>query len=263
MRALNPKTLAFIRKAAVYIFLVGCAGLSSAGSATDKSAYHEFGVNGKAVLCVPSSDMDPVLISYNDESTDLAVGSGHTPGFGFLFDAHEVQRHLRIGMFRVRPELDGLPHANTLGGSVGFLSLPDSRRLGPAGRARDLEDEWSASGRCPNTVVTPFKQSDILEVKCKATDNYSNVLNRAPDRSKPLPEPNSVVVATCLSETISAGKFKGRTLHSCRRVVILDGFIADYQIQKENLPLYRQIDEFLRNKIVEWKGNCSSGNGKP
>jgi hypothetical protein len=107
-------------------------------------------------------------------------------------------------------------------------------------------------------VATPLKQSTLFEVKCAAKDNYSNVLNRVPDRNKPLPEPNSVVVATCLSETISAGKFVGHTLNSCRRVVVLDGFILDYQIQKDNLPLYQQIDRFLRSKIVEWKRDCSS-----
>jgi hypothetical protein len=100
-------------------------------------------------------------------------------------------------------------------------------------------------------------QSDLFEVKCAAADNYSNVLNRTPDRRKPLPDQNSVVVATCLTETISAGKFKGHTLHSCRRVMVLDDFLLDYQIQKDNLPLYSQIDRFLRSKLVKWKKNCS------
>lgn len=250
-------TLPCARRAAAFIF-VGYVGLPFAGLAADSVAHHEFGVNGKTVLCVPSSDMDPALIPYNDESTDLAVGSGHTPGFGFLFKADQVQSHIDIGKFRVFPELNDLPHVNTLGGSVGFLSAPDSRRLGPAMRARDLSDEWYASGDCAGVVVTPLQQGNLFEVKCTAKDNYSNVLNRVPDRSKPLPEPNSVVVATCLSETISAGKFVGHTLRSCRRVVVLDGFIFDYQIQKDNLPLYQQIDRFLRSKIVEWKRDCSS-----
>lgn len=246
------------RRLGRWIILAVLVGLPLAVQATDRTAHHEFGVNGKAVLCVPSSDLDPDLVQANDESTDLAVGSGHTPGFGFLFGADQIQRHLDTGTFRVRPELDGLRHVNTLGGGVGFLSVPDSRRLGSAGRARDLSEEWLANDRCSGVVVTPLKQSNLFEVKCAAADNYSNVLNRTPDRRKPLPEPNSVVVATCLTETISAGKFKGHTLHSCRRVVVLDGFILDYQIQKDNLPLYQQIDRFLRSKIVEWKRNCSS-----
>jgi hypothetical protein len=244
------------RRTVVHI-LAGLIGLPLAAQATDRTTRHEFGVNGKAILCVPSSDMDPALIPYNDESTDLSVGSGHTPGFGFLFGADQVQRHLDAGTFRVFPELDGLPHINALGGSVGFLSVPDARRLGPAMRARDLSDEWSANGRCAGTVVTPLKR-DVVEVKCSAADNYSNILNQVPDRRKLLPEPNSVVVATCLSEAISAGKFVGHTLHSCRRVVVLDGFIVDYQIQKDNIPLYQQIDHFLRSKLVEWKRNCST-----
>jgi len=256
MRKPKQKASAFVRWAVVSA-LAGLVGLLLAAQVTDRTMHHEFGVNGNAVLCVPSSDMDPDLIPYNDESTDLAVGSGHTPGFGFLFGADQIQRHLDAGTFLVRPELSGLRHVNTLGGGVGFLSVPDSRRLGSAMRARDLSDEWSASGRCVDVVATPLHQSNLFEVKCAAEDNYSNVLNRAPDRRKSLPEPNSVVVATCLTETISAGKFKGHTLHSCRRVTVLDGFIFDYQIQKDNLPLYPQIDRFLRSKLVEWKKNCS------
>ena len=107
-------------------------------------------------------------------------------------------------------------------------------------------------------VATPLKQSTLFEVKCAAKVTIQNVLNRVPDRNKPLPEPNSVVVATRLSETISAGKFVGHTLNSCRRVVVLEGFIQDYQIQKDSLPLYQQIDRFLRSKIVEWERDCSS-----
>ncbi|MBI5438497.1 MAG: hypothetical protein HY936_06065 [Nitrosomonadales bacterium] len=246
------------RRLGRWVILAVLVGLPLAAQATDRATHHEFGVNGKAILCVPSSDLDPDLVQANDESTDLAVGSGHTPGFGFLFGADQIQRHLDTGTFQVPPELTGLRHINMLEGDVGFLSVPDSRRLGPAGRARDLSEEWLANDRCSGVVVTRLKQSNLFEVKCAAADNYSNVLNRTPDRRKPLPEPNSVVVATCLTETISAGKFKGRTLHSCRRVVVLDGFILDYQIQKDNLPLYQKIDRFLRSKIVEWKRNCSS-----
>lgn len=245
------------RRLGRWAILAVLVGLPLATQATDRTARHEFGVNGKAVLCVPSPDMDPDLVQSNDESTDLAVGSGRTPGFGFLFGADQIQRYLDTGTFKIFPELDGLPHVNALEGDIGFLSVPDSRRLGSAMRARDLSDEWSASGRCVDVITTPLHQSDLFEVKCAAADNYSNVLNRTPDRRKPLPEPNSVVVATCLTETISAGKFKGHTLHSCRRVTVLDGFIFDYQIQKDNLPLYPQIDRFLRSKLVEWKKNCS------
>jgi hypothetical protein len=66
-----------------------------------------------------------------------------------------------------------------------------------------------------------------------------------------------VVVATCLYETISAGKFAGQAVRSCRRVVKLDGFLVDYQIQENNLPLYLQLDAFLQSKIAEWKTRCS------
>lgn len=198
---------------------------------------------------------------YNDESNDLAVGSGHTPGFGFLFPVAQVQSYIATGQLFVNPDLTGIRHVNDLGGSVGFLSEPDSRRLGSAMRARDLEDEWYARDACPSPEITGFPQGDLFEIKCKAGDNYSSILNRLPDRNKSMPTANSLVVASCLYETISAGKFKGQELRSCRRVVVLDGFILDYQIQKENVPLYQQLDAFLRGKIADWKKNCSTGRG--
>jgi hypothetical protein len=257
MRIHHQQTAVVWARRTAALVLVACVGMPLGGSAAGSGAGHEFGVNGKAVLCPLESDMDPALIPYSDESTDLAVGSGHTPGFGFLFGADEVQKQVGNGRFHVRPELDDLPHVNTLGGSVGFLSAPDYRRLGSAMRARDLSDEWLENGHCPRVVVTPL-QGNLFEVKCAVEDKYANILNRAPERRAPMPDPNSVVVATCLYETISVGKFAGQELRSCRRVVKLDGFLVDYQIQENNLPLYLQIDAFLRNKIAEWKVRCSS-----
>ncbi len=237
----------------------GLIGLPSIGSSSDSTGKHEFGLDGKAALCVPQGDLDPVLIPYNDETTDLAVGSGRTPGFGFLFSADEVVKHLKSGSFRTFPEFAEHPYVNRLSGSIGFISAPDAHRLGSAMRARNLEDEWAASGACDHVVATQLQGSDLFEVKCRAKDNYANILNRLPDRTQPLPDPNSVVVATCVYETISDGKFAGRSRRSCTRAVILDGFFVNYRIQEENMPLYRQLDEFFRDKIVEWKGNCVVG----
>jgi len=257
MRNHQQESLQCARKAAA-LAVVGFSSFPLAGSAGDSDAYHRFGVNGAAVVCPRSSDMDPTLIAYNDESIDLAVGSGHTPGFGFLFNAGEIDRHIGTETFRVFPEFAEHPYVNKLSGSIGFLSLPDSRRLGPAMRARDLSDEWTASGDCAKEVITRLQQSDLFEVKCAPKDNYSNILNRLPQPGEPFPDPNSLVVATCVYETISAGKFAGQARRSCTRVAILDGFIVNYRVQEDNLPLYRQLDEFLRGKIAEWKRNCSS-----
>jgi hypothetical protein len=243
---------------AAVLLSVWVLGLAVSASADEGGRLHEFGTNGTAVLCVPTSDMDSTLLPYNDESTDLAVGSGHTPGFGFLFDAAEIQSHLEEGIFRVRPELNGLPHVNTLGGSVGFLSLPDSHRLGPAGRARDLADEWTARGRCAETSVEPFEKSDLFEMKCLASDNYSNLVDRKPDKTVDMPKPNTFVVATCIHEKISAGKFTGLSLEWCRREFVAGGFLFDYQIQKPNLRLYKQIDAFLVSKLSQWQKGCHS-----
>jgi hypothetical protein len=233
-------------------------GLAISALADESVRLREFGTNGTAVLCVPTSDMDPALLLYNDESTDLAVGSGHTPGFGFLFDATEIQNHLEEGTFLVRTELNGLPYVNDFGGSIHFVSQPDSHRLGSAMRARDLEDEWGARGRCTKVSVEPLEKSGLLEVKCSASDNYSNIVDRKLDQSVDMPEPNTFVVATCIHEKMSAGKFTGLSLDSCRRVFIAGGFLIDYQIQKPNLRLYKQIDAFLVSKLSQWQKNCHS-----
>jgi len=225
------------------------------GSAVADDSWHDFGMNGKAVLCVHSSDLDPALIRFNSESTDLAVGSGQTPGFAFLF-GEEKLRELTGGLFRVLPEFEGHPYVNKLSGSIGFLSVPDSRRFGPAMRARDLESEWYAKDRCAEELITELPGSGLFEVKCNAKDKYSNVLNVRPDRGKAMPEPNEIVAATCINENISVGQFSGASRQSCRRVKIIDGFLVDYQVQEDNVPLYQQFDGFLEGKIAEWKKNC-------
>lgn len=241
----------------VVLLFVGCLSLSIRPTIAASDDLHRFGVGGTAILCPPSSDLDPSLIPYNDESTDLAVGSGHTPGFGFLFEAKVVQNDISSGTFKVFPKLDPIRHVNTLGGSIGFLSRPDSLRLGSAMRARDLSDEWHQTGRCTHATVTSIGYGSVFEVKCSAGDNYSNVINVAPDKNIAMPDANSIMIASCNDENIPAGPFKGTTLHSCRRVVTRSGFLLDYQIQKENLPLYQQIDAFLDGKIGAWKLNCS------
>lgn len=104
-----------------------------------------------------------------------------------------------------------------------------------------------------------LRQSELFEVKCTSKDNYSNILSRLPQPGEPLPDPNSVVVATCVYEAISVGKFAGQSRHSCMRTVILDEFMVNYRVQEDNLRLYHQLDQFLRGKIVEWRQNCSSG----
>ena len=243
-------------KTAFAIIASSCLCLPMAGSAQQAADQHRFGVNNQAILCPPSSEMDPELIPYNEESTDLVVGPGRTPGFGFLFNTKVLDSHLGIGMFRTLPGFEDHPYVNKLSGSVGFLSVADSKRFGPAMRARDLSDEWTEDGRCGGRVVSRIGRSELFEVKCSAADDYANVLNRRPQKGETIPDPNSVVVATCTFETISVGKFAGQSLRSCTRVVILEKFIVNYRIQEKNLPLYRQIDDFLRGRIVGWKNRC-------
>lgn len=51
---------------------------------------HVFGIDGRPVLCVPESDLNPDLLAFNDESTQLKPGNGHTPGFGGFFSLREM-----------------------------------------------------------------------------------------------------------------------------------------------------------------------------
>jgi hypothetical protein len=72
-----------------------------------------------------------------------------------------------------------------------------------------------------------------------------------------MPEPNSIVVASCNDDYIPVGPFAGTTLYTCARVIVRSTFILEYKIQKVNLPLYHQIDAFLEDRIRAWERNCS------
>jgi hypothetical protein len=93
---------------------------------------------------VPAVDLDPTLEPYNDESTHLVVGSGHTPGFGTNFDAVWVKG--RIEGYEVKSETEIPRRFSDLYVSIHFLGSNDRQRLGPAMRARDVEDIWYAKG---------------------------------------------------------------------------------------------------------------------
>ncbi len=242
---------------AAAIMFITCVSFWVAPSIAASNQVSRFGVGGTAVLCPPISDLDPLLIPYNPVSTDLVVGSGRTPGFAFLFDKKIVQGNINPRVFKVFPSLDAIRSVNSLSGVVGFLSVADSLRLGPAMRARDLSDEWYKTDRCAHSISVPMGRSNLVEVKCSAVDNFSNVLNVTPDGARPMPTPNSIVIASCNEDHIPVGPFAGATLHPCRRVVIHQGFMLDYQIQRDNVPLYSDIDSFLFGKIEEWRRNCS------
>jgi hypothetical protein len=84
-------------------------------------------------------------------------------------------------------------------------------------RARDLLEEWNQTDRCRQRTVTSIGQSGLFEVKCDSHDNYSNVLNVMPSRNASMPEPNSIVVASCNDDYIPVGPFAGTTLYTCAR----------------------------------------------
>jgi len=240
-----------------FLLFFCCIGLPIGRPVVASSKLHRFGVGGTAILCPATSDLDDLDIPYDDESTDLPVGSGHMPGFAFLFEAKTVQATLESGVFEVFPKLSSIRYVNTLNGTIGFISRVDSLRIGSAMRARDLSDEWYQTGLCTHRTALSIVQGKVFEVKCSVGDDYSNILSIAPDRDRPMPKPNSIVIASCNDKYIAFGPFAGTTLHSCRRVFIRSGFIVDYQLQKENLPLYLQIDAFLDAKIGEWRRNCT------
>jgi hypothetical protein len=218
-----------------------------------KSTLHEFGRDGHAELCVPESDLAPLLLPYDSESRDLVVGSGHTPGFGARFEAQWVKQ--TIGDFGIKPDSEAPQRFNDLYVSVSFLGLDDKNRLGSAMRARDIDDIWYAKGRCTLPAVAKVAGTGFFKVQCSSNDNYASIWNRAPTPTS-LPNPNELVVATCNFDTPAVGPYSGKSFRTCSRVTKLDGFLVDFHIQEENLPLIQQVDEMVRKKIGEWRANC-------
>ena len=217
---------------------------------------HIFGVGGKPVLCVKDADMDPLAKSYADESTHLKPGSGHTPGFPFLFGPDTMKSI--IPEYVVVPGFEGHPYVNTLSGGIGFLGQDDRGRFGPAARARAVEEEWYARGDCTNLVIKSLMNTDLYEVKCNAKANYSAIWNRLPEPKKSMPNPHEFVVAACQEEHLTIGLYSGRTLKNCTRIAIIDEFYIDYKFQEDNAPIIPQIDLMIIDKIIQWKRNCST-----
>jgi hypothetical protein len=216
---------------------------------------HVFGINGKPVLCVPESDMDPTLLPYADESTDLHAGSGHTPGFAFLF-SWRFMRSIISG-YSIVPGFQRHPYVNNLSGTVGFLGEDDRARFGSSMRARSIEDEWYSRDKCPQPSVKPLVDTKLYEVRCSAVANYAAIWNRAPDPNIVMPNPHEFIVATCNYQNIPLGPYRGKSLRTCTRVVIIDGFLVDYRLQEENVELFPEIDLMIRNKLSGWERNCS------
>jgi hypothetical protein len=237
-------TLGFLKKA------VTCALLTLAGS------QHNFGLDGKALLCVPDSDMDPLLKSYANESIHLQIGSGHTPGFSFLFRL-EIIKPI-ISRYLVVPGFDDHPYANAFAGTVGFLDPSDQARFGPGMRAREVQDEWYSQGKCPHSSVKVLPATNFYEAKCSINDDFIMIWSGPPDPNKPVPKLNELVVATCQLKYFKVGPYSGKKLSNCSRVVIIDGFLVDYKFQEDNAEVIPQLDAMIRDRIGLWKKNCSS-----
>ena len=173
-------------------------------------------------------------------STHLVTGSGHTPGFSFVFRP-EVMRSIIAG-YVIVPGFEGHPYVNALSGTVGFLGQDDRGRLGSAMRARAIEDVWYARDKCPKPAARSLVGTVLYEVKCSAQADYGAIWNRTPDPKTTMPNPNEFVIATCKYEYIQIGPYKGRNLKNCQRVFIADRFLIDYRFQEENVAAVSQID---------------------
>lgn len=219
------------------------------------SGQHVFGIDGKPILCVPESDLDPLLLRYADESIHLRIGSGHTPGFSFLFRP-ELMKSL-VAEYVVIPGLEGHLYANALSGTIGFIGPDDGARLGSAMRARTVEDEWYGRNACPQPIVRDIPRTAMYEVKCAANADYSSIWNQKPNPRLRMPNPNEFVVATCQYENIRLGPYKGRQLKNCARVVKIHRFLVDYRFQEENIIIITKIDSLIRAKLSQWEKNCS------
>jgi hypothetical protein len=215
---------------------------------------HIFGVNGRPILCVPESDMDRSLLRYADESTDLHVGSGRTPGFAFLFTS-KTMRSI-IGGYHLTPGFEGHPYVNQLSGSIGFLGQDDQTRFGPAMRARDTEDIWYTRGKCTQPTVRSV-DPNLYEVKCDVGSGYGAIWNQRPDPKTVMPNANEIVVATCEYHNLPVGPYEGKTLRTCTRVVAIDGFLVSYRLQQDNVKFFSNIDSMIASTVLQWKRNCT------
>lgn len=217
---------------------------------------HLFGIDGKPILCIPESDLNPALLTYNDESTHLMPGNGHTPGFSTLFSIAEMRRHFGSEYYS-NPAFGVDPALTGLSATVSFLGNDDKRRYGPAMRARDIRDTWKGRGACPDPEVRSLANTGLFLAKCSAMANYGSLWNRDRNTKIEMPDDNTFVVATCNYETISFGPYKGIERRNCARVIVLDGFMVDYRFIEENAGLIQRFDAFLKDKIAQWEQNCS------
>ncbi len=215
---------------------------------------HLFGTNGRPVLCIPTADLDPSLISYADELLYLRPGSGHTPGFSFSLSPAFMKAH--IDGFVVLSSVGGSPYVNAFTGTVSFLGKDDRIRFGPAMRARTVEDAWKSQGECVHPDVEPLAQARLFKIRCSKQASYSELWNRAPDSKQAMPDPNRFVVATCNLVEFQQGPNKTTAVTRCARVITIGSFLVDYWMTEENSQFYPQLDEVVREKISEWKRNC-------
>jgi len=227
----------------------------STGCDGESHKWHQFGVNGRAALCVPDSDMDRDLVEFNEESKNLKLQPGWTPGFGFLFAPNRVRED--ISAFRDSKEFGWHPYANALSGSVGFLDMSDRGRYGSSMRARDVRDIWTSTGTCSKSEIVQI-EGGLYSAKCSPADDYSSIWNRRPRLSEAMPNPDDFVVATCRDERIDVGPHSGATMRTCSRVILISEYIVDYRFQEANVRFIADMDTLLAKKIAEWRRNCSS-----
>lgn len=220
------------------------------------ASLHMFGIGGRPILCVPDADLNPALLPFNDESTHLRPGNGHTPGFAAFFSLSEMRNRLGSAYFS-NPTFDDNPAMSGLSATISFVSVDDQRRLGPAMRARDIRDIWMRRGACPDATVQPIPRTDLFLAKCSSASNYSSLWNIAPDLKSDLPNPNTFVIASCNYSTITVGPYKGAERRECTRVFIDGGLMVDYHFVEQNAPLIAQFDDFFKDKIENWKRACS------
>lgn len=223
-------------------------------STTAQSDLHVFGVGGKPILCVPTTELDPLLLQYADSGVDNRPGSGRVPGFAFWFSPESIRAF--SPRYVVVMALDGHPYANALLGTVGFLGEDDRKRLGPSMRARAVEDQWYGQGQCSNRAIAPLVGIGFFKIQCEAIADYAAVWNRAPSPSMTMPVPDEFVVATCRYAEVNRGPYAGQIFKNCTRVINTGELLVEYRIQEENMNLIPDLDLTVRHRIAQWKENC-------
>jgi hypothetical protein len=229
------KVFLVMRLMATGLMFIACLGCSDSRSIT-------FGGVTYAVPRENLRDSASSIATRNSEAMD------HSEELPLRFGSMEIQRSVprfqRVvaGAGSVRRDeelrvLIGFPSAET---RAGILS------------GQIYQDLWRGTGDYGTNSgmgrdVEPDRQAGGFRVYRRGLRDSWILVDRNPEAARVLP-PFNAVIANC-------GVVGGMqpTTYVCGRVLYADGLIIDYEISRENVALYREIDAFILGRLRSWR----------